>query len=544
MQARLLDAVLFDRDGTLVEDVPYNPDPAAVRPVPGARAALDRLRAANLRIGVVTNQSGLAAGRFGAAELARVQARLAELLGPFDTVQVCPHRAEDGCRCRKPAPGLVLSAAEALGTRPDRCVVVGDIGSDVAAAGAAGAASVLVPTAATRPEEIAAAPAVAGDLAGAVRQILRRQRLVAGGDGPGDPTGDPAGARAPARPGRRGRVLVARGDSAGDVLLTGPAIRAVAAHAREVVLLCGPRGRAAAELLPGVDRVVERPLPWIEPDPAPVDPGEQRTLINELAGLALDEAVIFTSFHQSPLPLALLLRMAGVPRVAAISDDYPGSLLDVRHRVPMGTPEPERARSLAAAAGFWLPAGDDGALAVHPGPAAGGPGGPPAGLPAGPGYVVVHPGTSVPARACPPQRCGEIVAALAEAGHRVVVTGGPQERSLSRYVAGTAGRDLGGGTSLAGLATVLAGAGCLVTGNTGPAHLAAAVGTPVVSLFAPTVPFGQWAPYRVPYVRLGDAAASCRHTRAALCPVPGHPCLAGIEPAEVVAAVARLGVVP
>src|SRR4029450_3146887 len=81
--------------------------------------------------------------------------------------------------------------------------------------------------------------------------------------------------------------------------------------------------------------------------------------------LAPDEAVISTSFHQSPLPRALLLRTAGVPRIAAISVDYPGSLLDVRHRVDDDLPEPERALSLARAAGFDLPPGDDGRLAVR-----------------------------------------------------------------------------------------------------------------------------------------------------------------------------------
>lgn len=91
MAAGPFDAVLFDRDGTLIHDVPYNGDPALVTPVPGARAAVDRLRAAGLRLGVVTNQSGLARGRFTGADLVRVHARIEELLGPFDTWQVCPH---------------------------------------------------------------------------------------------------------------------------------------------------------------------------------------------------------------------------------------------------------------------------------------------------------------------------------------------------------------------------------------------------------------------------------------------------------------------
>ncbi|MGQ5265292.1 HAD-IIIA family hydrolase, partial [Micromonospora sp. ZYX-F-536] len=331
----MYDAVLLDRDGTLIEDVPFNGDPEKVRPVPGARVALDRLRAAGLRLAVVTNQSGLARGYFTGEQMRAVHARVEELLGGFDAWLICPHDDADGCGCRKPAPGLVHAAARELGTSASRCVVVGDIGRDVAAALAAGAAGVLVPTPVTRAEEVAAAGWVAADLPAAVEEILRRQRAVR-----------PAGVGA-----RVGTALVVRSDSAGDVLVTGPAIRAVAAGARRVVLLCGPRGRAAAGLLPGVDEVIEYPLPWIDPAPAAVDAEAMRVLTARLAAVGADEAVVFTSFHQSALPVALLLRMAGVGRIAAISDDYPGSLLDVRHRVPVGVPEPERALSLAAAAG-------------------------------------------------------------------------------------------------------------------------------------------------------------------------------------------------
>ncbi|WP_435820963.1 HAD-IIIA family hydrolase [Micromonospora musae] len=559
----LFDAVLLDRDGTLVEDVPYNGDPEKVRPVTGARAALDRLRAAGLRLGVVTNQSGLARGLFTRAQMEAVHARIELLLGPFDTWQVCPHDDEEACGCRKPAPGLVRAAASDLGTVPDRCVMVGDIGRDVTAALAAGAAGVLVPTPVTRPEEIAAAPWVAPDLPAAVDEILRRQAAVAPNASPWSTSGDaprhgPERARGNApgvraeRPatvgrsaapvgtataGRRGTVLVVRADSAGDVLVTGPAIRAVAAGADRVVMLCGPRGRAAADLLPGVDELVEHRLPWIDPAPGPVSPQDMHALTARLAALGADEAIVFTSFHQSPLPLALLLRMAGVPRVAAISDDYPGSLLDLRHRVPAGVPEAERALSLAAAAGYGLPDGDQPVLrlradAVPRPPASLGP----------PGYVVLHPGSSVPSRACPPEVAVRIGRTLADAGYRLVVTGTPQERELTAAVAGHTGLDLGGRTGLAELAGVIANAAAVVVGNTGPAHVAAACGVPVVSLFAPTVPFGQWGPYRVPTVRLGDASAGCRDTRAADCPVPGHPCLATIEPAEVLTALRLLDV--
>jgi ADP-heptose:LPS heptosyltransferase len=326
-------------------------------------------------------------------------------------------------------------------------------------------------------------------------------------------------------------VLVARLDSAGDVLLQGPMVRAIAAGAERVVFLAGPAGAAAAELLPGVDEVWTWACPWILGDPPPVDPDDVAALAERVRALAPDEAVLSTSFHQSPLPLALVLRTAGVPRLSAISVDYPGSLLDVRHRVDDDLPEPERALSLARAADFDLPPGDDGRLAVRrPLPPAA----------HQPGYVVLHPGASVPARAWPPQHCAEAVEALADAGHRVLVTGGPGERELTAYVAGRRGVDLGGATTFAEMAALLDGAAAVVVGNTGPAHLAAAVGTPVVSLFAPVVPAERWAPYGVPTVLLGDQSAPCRGTRARDCPVPGHPCLASVSPADVVAAVEKL----
>ena len=343
------------------------------------------------------------------------------------------------------------------------------------------------------------------------------------------------------RAGSAGRVLCARLDNAGDVLLTGPAVRAVAARAESLVLLVGPHGAAAGRLLPGVTDLLEWRCPWIDLGPAPVDRTETDRLIREVAERGIDEAVLFTSFHQSALPLALLLRLAGVRRISAISEDYPGALLDVRHRVDesLDVPEPQRALSLAAAAGFPLPPGDDGALAVRrPLPDVTSLL-PPAGTP----YVVVHPGVSVPARAWPPERHAEVVGLLAERGWAVVVTGGPAERDLTARVTGRL-VDLGGRTSLAETAAVLAGARALVAGNTGPAHLAAAVGTPVVSLFAPVVPAARWAPYGVPHVLLGDQEAPCRGTRARVCPVPGHPCLTSVSAEDVAAAVDKLAGAP
>ena len=166
------EAVLLDRDGTLIVDVPYNSDPARVAPVPGARAALDRLRSAGLPLAVVSNQSGVARGLLAREDVARVNRRVEELLGPLGPWAVCPHGPGDGCECRKPRPGLVLEAAGRLGVAPERCAVIGDIGADVEAARAVGARGVLVPTAQTRPEEVAAAAEVAADLDEAVELLI------------------------------------------------------------------------------------------------------------------------------------------------------------------------------------------------------------------------------------------------------------------------------------------------------------------------------------------------------------------------------------
>jgi D-glycero-D-manno-heptose 1,7-bisphosphate phosphatase len=167
-----LRAVLFDRDGTLVVDVPYNGDPGLVRAVPGAKVVLDSLRARGLAVGVLSNQSGVARGLLTEAEVASVNARVDELLGPFDVWEVCPHAEADGCACRKPAPGMVHSACRRLGVHTFEAALIGDIGSDVRAAEAAGAKGILVPTPATRAQEITEARLVARDLAGAVELLL------------------------------------------------------------------------------------------------------------------------------------------------------------------------------------------------------------------------------------------------------------------------------------------------------------------------------------------------------------------------------------
>ncbi|MFJ7260606.1 glycosyltransferase family 9 protein [Streptomyces globosus] len=330
------------------------------------------------------------------------------------------------------------------------------------------------------------------------------------------------------------RTLVVRLDSAGDVLLSGPAVRAVAAGSSYTAMLCGPQGAPAAALLPGVERILVHHAPWVGFAPPRTSREECDLLLDALTADRFDRALILVSHHQSPLPAALLLALAGIRDTAADCTDYPGSLLTLRHRRRPGRHEAEAALDLARDFGYPLPAGDDGALRILEPPET-------VGLTGPDPYLVVHPGAAVPARAWSPERAARAVAALHGAGHRVVVTGGPTERELTARVAGRHALDLGGGTrDLHELAGVLAGARAVVTGNTGPAHLAGAVGTPVACLFAPVVPAERWRPYGVPHVLLGDQQAACAATRARTCPVPGHPCLDSVRDEEVLAAVAAL----
>jgi ADP-heptose:LPS heptosyltransferase len=334
----------------------------------------------------------------------------------------------------------------------------------------------------------------------------------------------------------RRRALLVRLDNLGDVLLAGPAVRAVEASGFAVTLLCGPNGRTAAHLLPCVDDVWEFRAPWIDPDAHAVQRAEIEALVSRVAASGFEQAIICTSFHQSSLPTALLLRMAGVPTIAGNSEDFPGTLLDVRHRPPDDVHEVERSLSLAATLGHHLPATDDGKLRVVVDRTT-------ITAPFAKPYVVVHPGASVPARAWNPDANRAAVDALVAAGWPVVVTGASSEEALTAHVAGGHGDgvvDLGGATDLRGLAAVIAGAAAIVVGNTGAAHLAAAVGTPVVSIYAPTVPAARWHPWRVSHIVLGRQDIGCRHCRARICPVPGHPCVASIEPRAVVAAVHTL----
>jgi heptosyltransferase III len=158
--------------------------------------------------------------------------------------------------------------------------------------------------------------------------------------------------------------------------------------------------------------------------------------------------------------------------------------------------------------------------------------------------MVVHPGASVPARAISADLAATLVGRLVDDGWGVVVTGSRAERGLAANVAGSPRRsgvvNLAGHLGLPGLAAVLDGAEVVVCGNPGPAHLAAAVGTPVAEVFAPVVPASRWRPWGVPSILLGDQGVPCAGCRTRCCPYEHQPCTAGITADEVVDAVRTL----
>jgi HAD superfamily hydrolase (TIGR01662 family) len=148
-RAHSVKGVLFDRDGTIVYDVPYNGDPELVDPVPRAKELLDALRARGIKVGVLSNQSGIGRGMITQAQMQAVNDRVDALLGPFDGWYVCPHAPEEDCECRKPKPKLVLDAARDWALDPAQIVVIGDKTSDVDVAKNAGATGILVGPAVT-----------------------------------------------------------------------------------------------------------------------------------------------------------------------------------------------------------------------------------------------------------------------------------------------------------------------------------------------------------------------------------------------------------
>lgn len=338
------------------------------------------------------------------------------------------------------------------------------------------------------------------------------------------------------------QLLVIRLDNLGDVLVTTPAIHALrqGLPGASITLLASPAGAQAGRLNPDLDEVLVADVPWMDPwNRLPLDPARELALIQRVAARKFDAAVIFTSFRQSALPAAYLCYLAGIPLRAAASIDGPGSLLTTRHKHPEHLMhEVERGLDLVAVLGFAT--GDEKLVLTTPDAAR-------AAIATdgiwqeGRPRIVIHPGCSMPARTYPWRGFADIAArVVTELGAVVALTGTSDERELVEQITNAIPaaareqvRPLAGERSFPELCALIESADVTITNNTGPMHVAAALGCPVVALFAYTNPPRQWGPWMVHH-RMLVHDVPCQLCYARVCPV-NHACLTHITPERVVA---------
>jgi lipopolysaccharide heptosyltransferase II len=336
------------------------------------------------------------------------------------------------------------------------------------------------------------------------------------------------------------RLLCVRLDSIGDVLMTTPAMRAFRQSLGcEITLLTSAAGAAVAPLVPEIDDSIVFAAPWMKP--AAARPANDAQIIVKLAARKFDAAVVFTVYTQNPLAAAYLCYLTGIPQRLAHCHENPYQLLTdwvcdpepgafIRHEV-------RRQLDLAAAVGCRT---DNERLSFQVPDAAthrirdlvrcwGEP------------LVVVHPGASAASRRYPPEKYAQAIDLLvAETGCATVFTGDAGEDALVRSVCdamAAASHVLVGALDLAELGALIGAADLLVSNNTGPAHIAAALGTPVVDLYALTNP--QHTPWQVAS-RVLNHDVPCRNCCKSVCPAGHHDCLRKVAPETVAAAALEL----
>jgi lipopolysaccharide heptosyltransferase II len=343
------------------------------------------------------------------------------------------------------------------------------------------------------------------------------------------------------------RVLGVRLDTIGDVLMTTPAIRAVrdSAAERTITLLTSPSGAAVARLVPVIDDVVVYEAPWLKAIAPRLDAELDIAMIDELRSRAFDAAIVFTAFSQSALPAALLCYLADIPLRLAHARENPYQLLStwipdpepeagIRHEVErqLALVEKVGCRTTDTTLSLRVPVEARRRVQLLLESLSLGPARP---------WVLVHPGATAASRRYPPERFGAAVRQLARAtGATALVTGDGSERDLVDEVcraAGGAVHSLAGCLSLAEMVALVDAAPLLITNNTGPAHIAAALGTPVVDLYALTNP--QHTPWQVPS-RVLSHDVPCRNCFKSVCPAGHHACLLGIPSADVALAALEL----
>jgi len=357
---------------------------------------------------------------------------------------------------------------------------------------------------------------------------------------PTDPALDPAWQRVR-------RVLAVRLDNLGDVLMTTPALAAIKESLPGVhlTLLASRSGALLKRHLPMVDEVIEHEAGWVKNDRA-ASADDDLALVQRLAAGQYDAAVIFTVCTQNPLPSAMLCRLAGIPLRAAYCRENPYALLTHWLREPdtqvaTARHEVQRQLDLVGSVGwrtadarlrFALHDTDHDTLAAKLRLAGLGPGQP---------WVVLHPGATAASRRWPAARFGQAADAIAaDTGCAIVFSGSAGEQALideARAQMSQPSISLAGALSLGELAALVAGAQVLVSNNSGPVHLAAALGTPVVDLYALTNP--QHTPWLVP-AKVLNRDVPCRNCLKSVCPQGHHQCLLGVPASEVAEATRAL----
>lgn len=343
------------------------------------------------------------------------------------------------------------------------------------------------------------------------------------------------------------RLLCVRLDSLGDVLMVTPAIRALrgAVAGREITLLTSPSGAAVARLIPEIDEVLVYEARWIKATPPRDDPSPDLAMIEALRQRNFDGAVIFTTFSQSALPAALLCMLAAIPLRLASCHEKPYSLLTT------WAPDPEPAsgirhevrRQLDLVGMVGAHTTDERLSLCVPRAASEHVAGLLRSHAVSDAWAVLHPGSTAASRRYPPELYAEVVQTLTrEHGWQIVLTGDASERALAQEIAVVCSErvfDLTGRLDLAQLAALIASAPVLITNNTGPAHIGAAVGTPTVCLYALTNP--QHTPWQVSS-RVLSFDVPCRWCYSSVCPEGHHRCLRGVPPALVVASALDLSI--
>lgn len=337
-------------------------------------------------------------------------------------------------------------------------------------------------------------------------------------------------------------ILVVRLDSLGDVLMTTPALRALkySLPGVRLTLLTSPAGAAAVPLIPEIDAALVYQAPWMKAASTRLDSRLDLEQIERLRQGGYDAAVIFTVFSQNSLPAALLLYLAGIPLRLAYCRENPYQLLTdwaeetdtpaaMRHEVRrqldlvgrIGAAAPDERLSLQPPADA---AGRVAEILAQ------------AGLECSRPWLVIHPGASAASRRYSPEGYAEVAAGLVRQGFQVVFTGQAGEQALIQSIqaqSGVQSLSLTGRLSLGELAALIQMAPLLICNNTGPAHMAAALGTPVVDLYALTNP--QHTPWQVPQ-RVLYHDVDCKYCYKSVCPLGHHHCLRLLAPSAVIQA--------